>query len=57
MERRLRRGAVPARPHSVALTEAGEALLPHARRVLEAWDAGRPWPGSGRPGAPPCGWA
>ncbi|MFC9908730.1 LysR family transcriptional regulator [Streptomyces sp. NPDC127197] len=26
--------------HSVALTEAGEALLPHARRVLAAWGEG-----------------
>lgn len=26
--------------HSVALTEAGEALLPHARRVLAAWEEG-----------------
>ncbi|SEN54483.1 DNA-binding transcriptional regulator, LysR family [Actinacidiphila rubida] len=27
--------------HGVALTAAGTALLPHARRVLEAWDAAR----------------
>jgi DNA-binding transcriptional LysR family regulator len=26
--------------HSVALTPAGEALLPHARRVLDAWEEG-----------------
>ncbi|MER6348558.1 LysR family transcriptional regulator [Streptomyces sp. NPDC001595] len=26
--------------HSVALTSAGEALLPHARRVLDAWAGG-----------------
>jgi DNA-binding transcriptional LysR family regulator len=26
--------------HGVALTPAGEALLPHARTVLEAWEAG-----------------
>ncbi|QIJ64540.1 LysR family transcriptional regulator [Streptomyces sp. JB150] len=26
--------------HSVALTEAGEALLPHARRALQAWEEG-----------------
>ncbi|MGW0880584.1 LysR family transcriptional regulator [Streptomyces sp. NPDC002671] len=26
--------------HEVALTAAGEALLPHARQVLDAWEAG-----------------
>ncbi|MBY8882593.1 LysR family transcriptional regulator [Actinacidiphila acidipaludis] len=27
--------------HGVVLTAAGTALLPHARRILEAWDGGR----------------
>ncbi|GEC05853.1 LysR family transcriptional regulator [Streptomyces spinoverrucosus] len=40
LERRLGVELFRRDQHGVALTEAGEALLPHARRVLEAWEAG-----------------
>ncbi|MFB9464294.1 LysR family transcriptional regulator [Streptomyces cinereospinus] len=40
LERRLGVELFRRGPRGVALTEAGAALLPHARRVLAAWEAG-----------------
>ncbi|MEU6418277.1 LysR family transcriptional regulator [Streptomyces spiralis] len=40
LERQLGVDLFERRPQGVALTEAGTALLPHARRVLDAWAEG-----------------
>ncbi len=40
LERQLGTSLLQRQPRGVALTEAGLALLPHARAVLAAWDAG-----------------
>ncbi|MFF4574347.1 LysR family transcriptional regulator [Streptomyces sp. NPDC001410] len=40
LERQLGADLLQRDQHGVALTAAGEALLPHARRVLAAWEEG-----------------
>ena len=46
LERQLGAPLFDRRPDGVRLTETGEALLPHARLVLAAWDGG--WAAAGQ---------
>lgn len=54
LERQLGAELFHRGPRGVTLTEAGTALLPHARRMLADWSEGRRrWRRPVRPGAAP----